>query len=355
MMNLTHEINNNLLIALLVVFTFIAGGFPKSAAARPVDEAYGAVADRLAGLQSPDGSWIDEQSFTGSIVAGLTRAYEVTGKADYLRAAEQGVGYIVDVAGGNYFGDEAYAMARLGEVAAEPAYADIVLEFYNGLDTAAYINGFQETDRSNAVFYMSHHAIAAHKVDARDAQMWRDALIDYLCMIDDDLAYYPVMSLGLATWALAQTGPMDDTLMDPNGEGEIFWSDVRLSDLPGILVTHLDDSGEYKHSFYYRFDHRPAGLEFEASGYTEDTLYGLCGLIAADAAGWDFDQEINDVRQALADSVSHGGIVWAHLFLKYGISPTGHVYAGELLETMPVEDQVEEAAVLSDDAASQDN
>lgn len=347
-MNPSHKIKSDLLITSFVVFSLITGSFPKSVVGMPVDEAYTTAADLLVKMQSFRGGWDGEENFTGSIVAGLTCAYEVTGKADYLRAAELGVGYILDVAGGNFFGDEAYAMARLSEVTAEPAYADIVLEFYNGLDTAAYISGFQETDRSNAVFYVAHHAIAAHKVGAADVEMWRNAVIDYLCLVDDDMAYYPVMSLGVATWALAQTGPMDDTLLDPNGKGENYWLDVKLKDLPDILVTKLETSGDFKNSFCHRFDHMPAGKDFEAYGYTEDTVFGLLGLISADAAGWEFDQEIKDVTKTLANAVTTGGLVWGHIFLKHGITAPYYVYGGELLETMQVKVDVEPVPLDSD-------
>ncbi|MHC4167156.1 MAG: hypothetical protein ACYSWQ_09385 [Planctomycetota bacterium] len=341
MMNFSHGIKSGLSIASLVVFALIAGAFPNAVVATSVDEAYAEVADLLVLRQYLTGEWVGQENFTGSIVAGLTRAYEVTGKADYLSAAEMGVGYILDVAGGNFFGDEAYAMARLTEVTAEQAYADIVRGFYNGLDTAVYISGFEETDRSNAVFYVAHHTIAAHMVGAADAEMWRNALMYYLCLINDDLADYPVMSLGVATWALAQTGPMEDTQLDPNGSGEDYWAGVQLSDLPDILVAHLEISGDYNNSFGHRFDRTPAGPGFELGGYTEDTVFGLLGLIAADAAGWDFDQEIKNATETLATAVSGGGFVWEHIVLQYGRTSTHWVYGGELLETMPAEPALE--------------
>jgi len=174
--------------------------------------------------QAVDGSWPDEVKFTGSIVTGLLRAYEVVAKAEYKAATELGAIFIFNSSEGNFYGDEAYALARLTQITADTTYADAVRDFYDGLDTYAYIRDFEATDRSNAVFYVAHNTVAAHMVGAADAAIWRQALIQYLALVDDDVAYYPVMSLGVATWALAKTGPMDDTRIDPFGFiGEDYW------------------------------------------------------------------------------------------------------------------------------------
>lgn len=299
------------------------------------------IADRLVAAQtSEEGAWLGEEGYTGSIVAGLIQAYEVTEKAEYKAAAELGASFIITSAAGNFFGDEAYALARLSEITGDPCYADAVLNFYDSMDTYTYLRGFDETDRSNEVFYVGHHAVAAHMVGAADAEVWRQGLIQYLSQIGDDLAYYPVMSLGVATWALALTGPMDDTLIDPFGfVGEAYWIDVKLSDLPQLLLSHQADSGEHAGSFYVRFDHAPPGEGYEASGYTEDTIYSVLGLIAADGlitadeTELDFDVEIQIAREALSIAVSESGFVMEHIWLG------NHVYyafGGELLQTMPV-------------------
>jgi len=181
---------------------------PNAAMALPIEQAREAIADRLVAEQTPDGSWPEEADFTGSIVAGMVSAYEVVGKAEYKAAAELGGNFILKIAEGNFYGDEAYALARLSEITEDVNdvndvnYADAVRDFYNGLDTYAYISGYQETGISNAVFYIAHHAVAAYKVEAMDAGIWRDALILHLSFINDDTANYPVMSLGVATWAL---------------------------------------------------------------------------------------------------------------------------------------------------------
>lgn len=353
-MKTEHKVKHAPLMVVIVSLGTIAAYFPTAAFADSVNQAFTSVADLLVAGQHPDGMWLGEENYTGSIVAGLVRAYEVTGNPDYLAAAELGVSYILDAAGGNYFGDEAYALARLAEATGEPAYADVAREFYNALDTAAYIAGFDATDRSNAVFYIAHHAVAAHKVGATDAALWRAAVMEYLSRIDDDLAYYPVMSLGVATWALAQTGPMDATKLDSDGDGADYWVDIALSDLPGILVTCMASSGGPEGSFCHRFDHAAAGPGFEPSGYTEDTVFGLLGLIAADAAGWDLDQEIEKATNALAAAVSPSGFVWEHTVLRTGRATVHWTYGGELLETMQPEPDGE-AVTLEDTGESLGN
>ena len=332
---------------------------PNVAIALPIDQAREAIADRLVAEQDPNGSWPDEADFTGSIVAGMVSAYEVAEYAEYKAAAELGGNFILNYAQGNFYGDEAYALARLTEITTDPAYADTVRDFYNGLDTYAYIRGYQETDRSNIVFYMAHHTVAAHMVDANDAGVWRQALIQYLSLIDDDVAYYPVMSLGVTTWALAQTGPLDDTKIDPFGLiGEKYWQGVALSDLPDILASHqvftpsdpnltpsdpnLTPSDPNVGTFYHRFDHAPADEGFKASGYTEDTIFGVLGLLAAATAERDFNEEILSAKVSLCSPVSSDGIVYEHI----SGGASYYTYGGELLQAIPF---TEPATVLPPD------
>lgn len=341
-MKIRYIIKCKPLTVVLVNLLLISGFFPKTVLASHIDETFDLVTARLIASQNSTGSWAGEEYFTGSILAGLAYAYEVTSDSACINACELGANYCMDVAGGNFFGDEAYALARISEITQNPFYADAVLEFYNGLNTHQYIAGFNATDLSNAVFYIAHHAVAAHKVGANDAGIWREALIYYLSLIDDDYAFYPVMSLGVATWALAQTGPMDDTKIDPNGLGQVIWADVNLRDLPELLSSHQVLSGEYSGSFYYRFDHETAWPGSEASGYTEDTIFGVLGLIAANEITvepeseekvWDFEQEIQNAREALTASVSPGGFVWSHIWERTG-SKVFYVYGGELLAAL---------------------
>jgi hypothetical protein len=328
--------NVKVLLLLCVLFA------PVWAIALPLDETVETVADCLITNQNSDGSWSGEQGYTGSILAGLLQAYQVEEKAAYLEAAELGVQFIFDSAGGNFYGDEAYALARLSEITGEQIYADVVRDFYNMLDTNAYIEGYNATYRDKAVFFIAYHSVAAHMVGANDAAIWREALISYLSLIGDDVAYFPVMIFGVATWALAKTGPMDDTMIDPFGLSDVsYWEGLTLRDLPDLLASHQVPDGAYAGSFYVRFDHIAPGPGFETSGYTEDTIFGILGLIAVNEASqtdepreddeteWNFDEEIKNAREVLAKSVHQSGLVQNHIWLG---SLMYYFFGGEMLQ-----------------------
>ena len=339
------QMKSNLIITCIICLTVTVMFAPKLAVALPLNETLEAVADSLVKNQNSDGSWSGETGYTGSIVSGLIQAYQVKGKASYKEAAEKGVTFTLDTYGGNFYGDEAYALARLTEVTGDEGYADLVLDFYDSLDTYAYISGFDRTTPEKATFFLSYHTVAAYMVGARDTDIWREALIGYLSLVDDDYSYFPVMSLGIATWALVQTGPMDDTRIDPFGlNGRSYWVDVKLRDLPDLLSNHQVMSGDYTGSFYVRFDHTPPGPGYEASGYTEDAIYGLFGLIAANAASqanaadetnadtkWNFEEEIQNAREVLAKAVHQSGLVQEHIWLG---SQMYYLFGGELLQTL---------------------
>jgi len=318
-----------LLVICTAVTVLLAASSWNTAEALPIGPAIEAIGNDLVGSQTPSGTWVGGELFTGSIVAGLCQAYEVTGNTSYKTAAQQGGNYIITTSGGNYYGDAAYALARLADITGDASYANVARGFYNGLDTYAYISGFKGTDRSNAVFYVAQHTVAADMVGAADAGIWREGLIQYLSRIADDEAFYPVQSLGVATWALAQTGLMDDTRVDPFGLiGETYWDGVALSDLPALLDSHQVDSGAYAGSFYVRFDHDAPGVGFEASGYTEDTVFGTLGLIASGGSASD----ILAGRIVLASGVTSTGDVYEHIWLG---GASYYVYGGEVLQAIP--------------------
>lgn len=297
------------------------------------------VADNLVNSQRMNGSWSNEEEFTGSIVAGLVNAYEVTENKDYLGAAELGASYILQASGGNFYGDEAYALARLAEVAGQTSYSETVKDFYDNMNTNDYILAYGQTYVSNAVFYVAQHTVASHMVGAADANVWRDALIYFLSQVDDDTAYCPVMCLGVATWALAQTGLMDDAMVDPfNLAGRECWADVPLCALPDMLASHQVPSGERANCFFVKFNHTSPGEGSEICGYTEDAIYGVLGLEACNGLSMeddtvlDFCTNINCARDVLSLSVSASGYVSAHIWSSG--ERVYYTYGGELLQAM---------------------
>jgi len=319
-----------LLLTISVVGTVLfVASVPNTAIALPIGAAVQAIGDQLVSDQDVSGGWPGEAGFTGSIAVGLANAYEVTGLVGYSAAAQLGADYILDVAGYNFYGDEAYALARVSAITGDPSYGNAAKTFYDSLNTYAYIADFQDTDCSNAVFYVAQHTVAADMVGAADAGIWREGLIQYLSKVADDEAFYPVQSLGVATWALAQTGPMDDTRIDPFGLiGNAYWEDVALSDLLALLESHQVDSGAYAGSFYVRFDHDAPGFTFEASGYTEDTVFGTLGLIAGGGSA----DDILAARTALALGVNSAGNVYEHI---WSGGDSYYVYGGEVLQAIP--------------------
>ena len=297
------------------------------------------AADRLVAEQGANGTWAGEEYYTGSIAAGLANASEMTGVAAYKTAAEDGGNYILGSAGGNFYGDEAYALTRLSDISADPAnntWRTNVSTFYTSVKnaeggTSGYISDLAagSQDISAAVFYIASHVVAAYYVNAADKTIWRNGLIYYLGDVDDN-AYYPVMALGVSVWALAKTGPLDNTAIYPGAPPTSPWYGKTLADLPAMLLGHQVSTGAYAGSFYWRFDHTGPGGE--ASGYTEDAAFGTLGLVAADEAGFaDYDEPISDARNALAQGVAAGGEVYEHIW-SGGLLL--HLFAGESLQAL---------------------
>ncbi|KPK75240.1 MAG: hypothetical protein AMJ79_12030 [Phycisphaerae bacterium SM23_30] len=316
-----------------------------------VRDAITLAADRLVNNQTVGGFWTDEENFTGSIVAGLVGAYEIMGKTAYKTAAESGGSYIMSAAGGNYYGDEAYALTRLSDIATDPddnAWRTEVARFYkvirmNEGGTAAYIDGFSAYKPCNAVFYMAHHVVAAYYVDATDKALWRWALIDYLSEVADDypgenFGLYPVLSLGVATWALAKTGPLDPFIWVGSQPAKYpYWNGVTLADLPDLLLSHQVPEGDaYAGSFYWRFDHAKKDNPV-SRGYTEDTVFPVLGLVAA--AGREYTHEYDDAIIAARDAMpiavddDPSGKVYPHIW-QITEDPSKHYYAGESLHAL---------------------
>jgi hypothetical protein len=331
----------------LVSLLLVVGSFTNTAQALSVDQAVTAIADKLEADQIKEGvhtgSWPQEAWFTGAIVAGMADAYEVMGRSVYKASAELGGNYIVEQSQGNFYDSEALALTRLSEIAKDPAdnmwrsaassfYKAVKYDFEGG--TNAYISSYAGLDPSIVVSYLANHTVAADYVGATDSKIWRQGLISWLSHVDD-ACIFPVMALGAATWALAQTGPLDETLIDPFGNGAPYWNMKRLKDLPGLLLSYqVPDGQPGAGGFYWRFDHGDGGSgQSQGWGYTEDAIFGTLGLIAASKGGFEPDepnlvQAILSAREALIAGVRSDGVVFELLSQEGSIY---YVYAGEML------------------------
>ena len=335
------------------IMSFLAGtilisstGFADFSEDPNVGEAITLVADRLEKAQKTSGptagAWPKEQDYTGSIVAGMAIAFQRTCVEKYRTSAELGGSYIQ----GKYsdeglFGDEAFALARLSEITDDPtnnSWRDTLIDFYSIIETygtSNYIAWFEtEATPFQAVFYVAHLVLAADYVDTNDKEIWRDSLISFLAQVDDDTADFPVMALGVATWALAQTGPLDSTPVDTNGTGRPYWNSVTLADLPGLVSSHQvepnepNDPNDWSGSFYSEFGHI-----WENRGFMEPTLFSVLALIAAQRTNpaLNYNAEILAAKQALFNAIEPNGAVYFHI---WGDSDDDYVYAGEMLTVL---------------------
>jgi hypothetical protein len=323
---------------------------PSTALAMTVGEAIELVADRLqaeqdTGSGGTPGSWHQEEAYNGSIVAGMATAFQRTCVQSYKTSAELGGDYTLDTAGGNYYGDEAFALVLLSRINDNPydnEWRDALATFYSIIEneqdlfngTSGYIAYFETgTEPSTAVFYIGHHVLGAYYVDANDKEIWRDSLVEFLATVDDSTSYFPVMALAIATWALAETGPLDGTLVDPEGEGQPYWELKTLADLPDLLAGHqvvvIPDGifNEWAGSFYWDFEHTDCG-------FSEDAAFAVLGLKAAQRANpsLNYTEQISIAKQVLFDSIDpvDGTVyesIWVHDDWYY-------FYAGELLTAM---------------------
>ena len=266
----------------------------------------------------------------------MVGAYELTCDPNYRASAELGGDYILWASEGGFHGDEAFALTRLSDIASDPCdnpWWKKVSNFYSDVKhdvgTKDYISELIGTGPSITVFYLANYVVAAYYVDAEDKQIWRQNLIEQLSRVDDS-SIFPVMGLGAATWALAFTGPLDETLIDPSGKGAAYWDVKKLADLPSLLLSHqVPDGKPYAGSFYWQFQHD----EGDPNGYTEDAIFATLGLVGAAAANPDLDLDaaILAARRALLGNIDSEGKVYEHLWLRGEVYYT---YAGEMLQVL---------------------
>jgi hypothetical protein len=315
-------------------------------------DAVNSLGGRLVSNQQMGGDviWPGEPNLEGSTAVGLLSAYEMTADAQYETAVEKAAVRIAtdprirDLVGTipGYFGDDMYLFTRIGSdpihwmAIDDGFYACVRGAMPSGTGTAEYITWFLvDAEPSVGVFYLAQHTMAAYAVDVRDKALWRAGLIVALSQVDDT-AWFPVMALGVGTWALAQTGPLDSTVIG-SGDGPAVWQGKRLQDLPGMLLSHQVPAGEeYAGSFYWRFDHTDGGQVGVASqGYSEDTIYGTMGLLAAKKCDPNVPADVNDAvlaaRGILLGGIGDDGSVTDHLVLG---GAARFVYSGEMLQVL---------------------
>jgi hypothetical protein len=338
----------------LRVTAFLAAliaGWGAAASASDITAVMNTIATRLDQKQIKQGlsigDWDKDWGYNGSIVAGMADAFTCTGRSTYKASAVLGGKFILWQARCDAFmGDEVYALYQLGLIDDGPDHEQwetILHRFFDveigGLqqDVARYTEFFQEMDPSTAVFYLAHFAVAAHETEAEGAAHWRQVLIDYLARVADDKASFPVMALGVATWALARTGELDETLIG-HFDREPYWKGVHLCDLPGLLAGHQVPKGEpFAGSFYWRFDHTFGPFPGPLSGYTEDTIYGTMGLLAAlsleedDDAGCEMGKAIRAAAAILVAGVDEDGKVYEHLARE---GRSYYAFGGEMLQVL---------------------
>jgi hypothetical protein len=314
------------------------------------------MADRLEKNQVCDGPgtetgmWPSEGEYTGPTTAGMACAYEWAQRASYYTSAARGASYLVNAVDiqSNLLGDEAYALVKVSQASKyeEPWRASfwltVLVDFYDSLrdpayegSTQAYISYFDDIDPSTSVFYLAHHLLAVNYIGDRDKDVWRDALVAYLSRVDDT-SVFPVLALGAATWALAGVGGLEHTPVSRTNSSP-YWDGVMVNDLPGLLLSHQVPQGEpYSGSFYWRFDHTGGGGGV-AAGFTEDTVYGVLGLVAAaslenaNSQNEEMNQAILAAQNALLGGVDAEGRVYHHLSHQ---GETLHMFAGEMLQAL---------------------
>lgn len=316
-------------------------------------EAVDALAGRLDQTQIKDGpdtgSWPLETLFMGPMVTGLASAYEWTGDPNYQAAADLAGDQIMafSIAQGNLLGDEAYAFMQLSEISDDPTHnmwQNALVDFFlsprrnhNEATTDEYLRAFDGLEPSTAVFYLAHYLVAADYVDDQDTDVYRRALISHLSYVDDDSSF-PVMALGVATWALVTTDtPADRPITSYEIRPYEPWAGITVGDLPAMLASHQVPEGEsFAGAFYWRFDHTDGGTGGVVAGYTEDAIFATLGLIAVasksvDGGSEEADQAVAAAQTVLLDGIDEDGQVYEHLSRQGG---TYNTFSGEMLEVL---------------------
>jgi hypothetical protein len=310
------------------------------------------AADHLVSEQSKSGQnpglWPNELEFSGSIDAGLISAFGLTGTPTYKAAAITATNAIQTYRSNSngdppiYLGDETYSMSRLSTLTGDNTYAGWANTFYDNtirhstLGTSGYISNFVgSNETSTAVIMLAYHTLASYapNVNAIDKNLWRNATIQELGDVTNaDL--FPVQAAGAALWALASTGPLDNTLINPNAAPGSLWDGVKLSDLPGIVARQEVTTGAQAGTFNYQFDIA------NSTPFTEDTAYGTLGLMAAyraDLTLYPYQAMTIQSQQKLATGVDPNSFPSGAVYQILADPNSNHynLYNGELLQALP--------------------
>jgi len=301
-----------------------------------VDIAITSAADKIVSNQNGNGSWTDMGStdFTGATAAGLVAAYDRTGNSTYMTSAQNGAGFFMN--NSSLLGDEAFALTQLSTLQPNTnsnAYRTAAQNYFNTVSngtggTSTYVNNFvahytnfNPPDQSQAVIYLAYYTTAAYAVNANDRAVWRSGLLGALGQIDDN-DYYPVASLGMAVWALAQTGNGLSAATTLSGPSTIL-NGKTLAQLSALLASEIVPSGPNAGTFFYDFGQTQ-------SGYTEDAAMGLMGLEAAYSADatLNYGALISGCQLALSGCIGNDGSTYYDMNHD---TPTLNVFGGRAL------------------------
>jgi len=307
----------------------------------PLGDALGLIADDLVANQTVKSNyvgtgWPGMAGYDGTITLGMVSAYNIFGKSSYANSADSGAAWLYHLiqpfsVAQTPYGDDVLAWAALGKSGYKysGAWDEVAAWFFENVKVytpggaAAYAASYGG-DASSTVYYLAHLTLAAYGTNAPEKAIWRQGLINALGKVNDASAVFPVQSIGIATWVLATTGPLNATPV---------WDGVVLSDLPGVLVSHqVAPDGYDPGSFYWRIDHTGTDANLVAEGYTEDAIFATLGLYAAADANPAivpaFQAPIVNALKAVLGTLGDDGMVYEHLSLG---GQSSYVYAAHML------------------------
>lgn len=293
----------------------------------PLGDALRAVADDLVANQTAnDGAggagWPGMANYNGSITQGLVSALNIFGDAGYGDAARKASAWLyTDSLFQAPLPDTVLAWAAFGATGGfnTAVWTNTAAWYYDNVKVytpggaAAFAAGFGG-DASSVVSCLANLTLGAYLVDADEKAIWRAALADALANVTDDTAAFPVQSIGMATWVLATTGPVDPAMAE-------------------ALVAHQVAADGYDPgSFFWELDHGLDDPNTVAEGYTQDAIFAVLGLYAIADAHPELVPAlqaplINGLK-AILGSLGTDGLVYEHLSLG---GQASYVYAAQIL------------------------